>query len=169
MAGVPNTSARSFGMEVGRKMKRRICPKSGHTSAGRVQGRRLLNRVGPTDGAAHASADALSGALVQSVLIDRNVLAVAFTHAGCVAHDAAHVVVGAVEEVHVGVLILVGVGAPAEKNVSGVGVQVDEPANLGVRVQNPLEVLGLGLREGAGAFFFAKEKNNDVLETAVKV
>lgn len=113
-----------------------------------VEIRGLDGVVGGAASAGQAGGDALGRVLVDGVLGGGCVLAVTLAGARGVAEDAADAVVGAVLEVHVGVVDLVVVAAPAVEDVAGVGVEVNEPADLRVGVEHPLDGLGLGFAEG---------------------
>lgn len=111
----------------------------------------LHSRVRTAASRRHGGNHAVGCADVGVALGLRRILAVASARTRRVGKDTADTVVSAVEKVHVRVPGLVLITAPAVEHVACVRVQVNEPTDLGVCIKHPLDVLGLGLREGAGS------------------
>ena len=121
-------------------------------SRGRVEIGRWGDGIGTLGDSRHGTAHPGSDSLVDGGFGGWCVFSISFAGTWCVGEDATDGVVGGVLEVHVRVLGLVVVTSPAVENVSGVGVEIDKVADLGVAIQHPFDGFGLRLRESGSPY-----------------
>lgn len=110
------------------------------------------NGVGALRDGRHSTSHAISNGLVDSEFGSGCVFSVTLTGTGGIGEDTTDRVVGRVHEVHVWILGLVLITSPAVENISSVGVEIDEIANLRVGIQYPLDGFGFWFGESGSSY-----------------